>query len=289
MQSSCKRSAEIHIQAEQNSSRLDHRGRFTSHFKLDFKYRTYSNVSSVPASPIDSEKQAFREAFKAAAGTMPGIFAWGMVSGMAMVKSGLTLWQALGMTFVVFAGSAQLASLPLMTANAPIWVVFVTALVVNLRFVIFAAAIGPHFTHLPWYKRLWYGYFNADITMGFFPQRFPAASLYHPAGKVGYFTGIGYPNWGAWQSGSVAGILLASQIPQNWGIGFAGTLALLALMIPLIINVAALAGVAVAGIVAVVAAGLPYRLGLLLAVVVGMAVAMAVDTVIDQNKNKDEA
>ncbi|HYD79487.1 MAG TPA: AzlC family ABC transporter permease [Paucimonas sp.] len=232
--------------------------------------------------PGISERHAFREGMKIAAPTLPGIFAWGMVTGMAMVKSGLTIWQALGMTFIVFAGSAQLASLPLIAADASIWVVFLTALVVNLRFVIFAAAIGPHFAHLPWYKRLWYGYFNADITIGLFPRRFPAETLDKPEGKVGFFTGIGYPNWCAWQGGSVAGILLASQIPQSWGIGYAGTLALLCITIPLVINKAALAGVVVASAVAVAAAGLPYRLGLLLAVIVGMAAAMAVDMIIDR-------
>lgn len=232
----------------------------------------------------DMEKQAFREGFKASAPTMPGIFAWGMVTGMAMIKSGLTLWQALGMTFFVFAGSAQLASLPLIAANAPVWVVFVTALMVNLRFVIFAAAIGPHFAHLPWYKRLWCGYFNADLMMGLFPQRFPVETIFRTQGKIGYFLGIGYPNWCAWQAGSVAGILLASRIPQTWGIGFAGTLALLAITIPLIINAAALAGVAAASVIAVVAAGLPYRLGLLLAVIGGMTAAMIVDTLMDEEK-----
>ncbi len=238
------------------------------------------------AGPIDLEKRAFREGFKACAPTMPGIFAWGMVTGMAMVKSGLTIGQALGMTFFVFAGSAQLASLPLMASNVPVWVVFVTALVVNLRFVIFAAAIAPHFAHLPWHKRVWHGYFNADITMGLFPQRFPAETAPRPQGKVGFFNGIGYPNWCAWQAGSVAGILLASQIPQSWGIGFAGTLALLAITIPLIINAAALAGVVVASVVAVTTVGLPYRLGLLVAVLTGMIAAMVVDVFLDRKKEK---
>jgi predicted branched-subunit amino acid permease len=237
---------------------------------------------------LQIEKNAFREGYNASWPTMPGIFAWGLVSGMAMMKSGLTLWQAIGMTLVVFAGSAQLAALPLIAANVPALVVFATALVVNLRFVIFAAAIGPHFAHLPWYKRVWYGYLNADITMAIFPSRFPMETADQPAGKVGFFTGISYPNWIAWQTGSIAGILLASQIPEDWGVGFAGTLALLAIMIPAIINVAALAGVIVAGIVAVAAAGLPYRLGLLLAVVVGMVAAMAVDGIIDRN-NKEHA
>ena len=224
------------------------------------------------------------EGFHVSSGTMPGIFAWGMVTGMAMVKSGLTLWQALGMTLMVFAGSAQLAALPLIAANVPVWVVFLTALIVNLRFVIFAAAVGPHFSHLPWFKRLWYGYLNADITMAFFPWRFSSTTIYQHEGKAGFFTGIGYPNWLAWQSGSIIGILLAGQIPENWGIGFAGTLALLAIMIPLIINKAALLGVAVAGVTAVAAAGLPYRLGLLLAVVLGMAAAMSLDSLMENQK-----
>jgi predicted branched-subunit amino acid permease len=228
------------------------------------------------------EKKAFTDGRRISTPTMPGIFAWGMVTGMAMVKSGLTLWQALGMTFLVYAGSAQLAALPLIAANASIWVVFATALVVNLRFVIFAAVIGPHFAHLPWYKRLWYGYFNADITTAFFPQRFPPETVHQTEGKVGFFTGIGYPNWFAWQTGSVAGILLASQIPQSWGIGFAGTLALLAVLIPLTFNGAALAGVVVASLVSLLAYSLPYRLGLLLAVILGMVAAMVADSMLDK-------
>lgn len=243
-----------------------------------------TEAGAAQSAVIDLDKRAYRDGFKAAAPTMPGIFAWGLVTGMAMVKTGLTVWQALGMTFFVYAGSAQLASLPLMAANVPVWVVFFTALIVNLRFVIFAAAIGPHFAHLPWYKRLWYGYFNADITMALFPRRFPPETVGRTQGKIAYFTGICYPNWGAWQAGSVIGILLASQIPENWGIGFAGTLALLAITIPLTMNSAALAGVVVASIVAIAAAALPYRLGLLLAVVIGMTAAMIVDTILDKKK-----
>jgi predicted branched-subunit amino acid permease len=232
-----------------------------------------------------SEKHAFREGMKLGFTTAPGMLAWGLVTGMAMVKSGLTIWQALGMTLLVYAGSAQLASLPLIAANVPIGVVFLTALIVNLRFVIFAAAIGPHFSHLRWYQRLWYGYFNVDISIALFPQRFPLETLKQTEGKVGFFSGIGYPSWIVWQVGSIAGILLASQIPQSWGIGFAGTLALLGIMIPLIINSAALAGVAVAASVAIVAAGLPYRLGLLLAVIFGMTVAMIVDGALERRKD----
>lgn len=233
---------------------------------------------------VDIEKSAFREAFFLGAVTMPGIFAWGLVSGMAMVKAGLTIWQSLGMSLLVFAGSAQFAALPLMVAHAPILVIFVTALVVNLRFVIFGVAIGPHFTHLNWRQRAWYGYFNGDVMMALFPRRFPPELLYRPEGKVGFFCGVAYPNWCAWQSGAIVGIFSASLIPPSWGIGFAGTLALLALTIPLIINSAALVGVVVSGIVAVLGASLPYKLGLLLAVVAGMIASMLVDVALDKEE-----
>jgi len=223
------------------------------------------------------DRQTYLEAVRASAGTWPGIVAWGLVSGMAIVKAGLTIWQALAMTLLVFAGSAQLSALPLMMSHTPVLVIFATALVVNLRFVIFSAAISPHFSHLPWRGRLWHGYFCSDMMMAFFPQRFPFSTLGNHAGKKGFYWGIATSNWVAWQGGAVAGILLANRIPESWQVGFAGTLALLAVMIPLTINRAALAGVLVAGAVAVAAAGLPFRMGLLLAVICGMAVAMLFD------------
>lgn len=102
----------------------------------------------------DKEKEAFREGFRTSLGVTPGIFAWGAVSGMALLKSGLTLWQAAGMNLLVYAGSTQLASLPSIVANAPLPLMFFTTMVVNLRFVIFSVAIGPHFAHLGWRTRL---------------------------------------------------------------------------------------------------------------------------------------
>lgn len=230
------------------------------------------------------EADAFQEGWRASASTIPAVLAWGVVSGMAMVKSGMTIWQSLGMTFAAYAGSAQLAVLPLLAVHTPLIVIFLTALIVNLRFVIFSAAVAPHFAHLPWYRRVWYGYFNGDISMAFFPRRFPPHTVHQPAGKLGFFKAICYPGWFAWQIGSVIGILLASQIPESWNIGFAGTLALIAIMIPMVINRAALAGVIVSGGVAVAANHLPYRLGLLLAVVIGMIAAMAADRFFDKEK-----
>jgi predicted branched-subunit amino acid permease len=225
---------------------------------------------------------AWREGFQAGLPTLLGIAAWGMVVGVAMVKTGLTVPQAIGMTLLVYAGSAQLASLPLIAAHAPVWVIFASALAVNLRFVIFSALMAPHFGHLPWRRRLFLGYISGDLTVALFLQRFPSPEP--QPGKLSYLKGLMYPNWAGWQAGSIAGVLLGSAIPPQWGLGFAGTLAILCIMVPLIAGSAALAGVAVAATVAVLAHALPYKLGLLLAVVLGMLAALAAQELIARRK-----
>ena len=239
------------------------------------------NLSDAP------DAAAFKAGFAAGVPSLFGIAAWGMVVGVAMVKAGLSVPQALGMTLVVFAGSAQLASLPLIIANAPIWVVFATALVVNLRFVIFSALLAPHFSHLPWKSRFGLGYISGDLSVALFLQRFPSSAP--EAGKLSYLKALLFPNWAAWQGGSIVGILLGSAVPTQWGLGFAGTLAILCITVPMVLGRAALVGVLVASLVSIVAFGLPYKLGLLAAVVVGMLAAMAVEEIGERIRLKGQA
>ncbi len=107
-------------------------------------------VSPLQASQLDRTR--FLEAVRVSIPTMFGAMAWSIVVGVATIKGGLSLAQSLGIT-VVSAGSAQLAALPLLAASAPAWVIFVTALIVNLRFVMFSALLAPHFSYLPWKTR----------------------------------------------------------------------------------------------------------------------------------------
>jgi predicted branched-subunit amino acid permease len=71
-------------------------------------------------------------------------------------------------------------------------------------------------------------------------------------------------------------------VPTAWGLGFAGTLAIIGIAVPMVTSRPALSGVLVSGVVAVAAAGMPYKLGLLVAVLAGMAVAMAVENVLEK-------
>ncbi len=206
----------------------------------------------------------FQRGAREMSGPALGIAAWGLVTGVAMVKSGLTLAQALGMTLLVFAGSAQLAAMPLMAAGAPLWVLLATAFCVNLRFVIFSAQWRHYFGHLPRRQRLALGYFAGDLNFVYFVQRFPEPQP--GPGQLAYFLGTVAVNWSSWQLASIVGILAAHAIPTHWGLGFAGVLALLGLSYSLL-NERRLWWIAlVAGAVSIAAYHLPLRLHIVTAI-----------------------
>ncbi|MGA1423553.1 MAG: AzlC family ABC transporter permease [Steroidobacteraceae bacterium] len=205
----------------------------------------------------------------------PGIFAWGLVTGVAMVKSGLSTLDATILSLLAYAGSAQLAAMPLIATLAPLWLVTLTAIIVNLRFVVYTALLRPHFTHLSTSRRLWLGYIVGDIMFVRFTTLLQQEPNYPH--KVAYYTGGALANWVIWQVSSLIGIFAATAIPASWGLELAGTLALVALLVPLLRQWPALAGASAAAIVAVLANALPLRLGLLCGVVTGITVALLVD------------
>jgi len=204
-----------------------------------------------------------------------GIAAWGLVTGVAMVKGGLSVPLALLMSLAVFAGSAQLAALPLMTAHAPVWVVWATAFCVNLRFVVFSAQWRPFFTRYPLAQRLAFGYFSGDLTYVMFMRRHREPQP--GSGQLQYFAGATAINWLSWQLPSVAGILLVDSIPTHWGLGFAGVLALLGLALSLLSDRATALAATVAGAAAIAAFALPFRLNIVVAIAAAVCIGLMVD------------
>jgi predicted branched-subunit amino acid permease len=205
--------------------------------------------------------------------------AWALVTGVAMVRMGLPLAPALAMSATVFAGSAQLASLPLIAAGAPVWLVLLTATIVNLRFVIFSAGLQSYFRHLTLSRRVLLGYLTGDVGYLLAIRRWTgvAQDAAGSTGQVWFFFGLSVANWLIWQSMSTAGILLADRIPTSWGMDFVGVLALITLLAPSLTDAPMIVGVLVACVVAIVANALPLKLSVLAAVLAGVVAAVAVE------------
>lgn len=208
-------------------------------------------------------------------GTMPGIAAWGLVTGVAMVKSGMSVPLSVFMTLTVYAGSAQLAVLPLLMVGAPLWVIWFTAICVNLRFVILSAMWRDFFMHLRLRHRLTIGYFSGDVIFVAFAKRYPKP-VQQPD-QLPFFWGAALTNWVVWQGSSLAGIFLADQVPLSWGLGFAGVLALLGVLYSMLNDRATWVACAVAAGAAVAAFALPLKLNILAAIAAAVTVGLLME------------
>lgn len=226
---------------------------------------------------------SFREGALAQFGIAPGVAAWGLMTGVAMVKLGLGVSAALVMTLVVFAGSAQLATIPPLLGGAPMWVVLVTAFCVNLRFVVFSAHLRRYMMHLPRGHRLTMGYLSGDLPYVLFVQRFPepAQDEQGRLGQMAYLCAAGSTNWATWLFFNLSGVLMAQWIPSSWGFGFAGVLALSGVLWSLADTRLRQVSAATAGLAAVLAADLPLKLNILVGIAVAVVTCLMLEPHVD--------
>lgn len=221
----------------------------------------------------------FSRGVREMAAVSPGLAAWGLMTGVAMVKSGLSTVESVAMTLLVYAGSSQLAAMPLIAASAPVWVILATSFCVNLRFVVFSAHMRSYLMHLstPW--RLLTGYLTADLSYVLFTRRYhhPGADAAEREAQMAYLIGGCAFNWSSWQGASLLGIALAHSVPTHWGLGFAGILALAGVACSLASTPLRRVSAGVAGAAAVAAFALPFKLGIVVAIAAAVALCLQLE------------
>lgn len=219
--------------------------------------------------------QGARAGFVAFLPLSVGLIPWALVVGMAMTSAGFTPAQAMGMNIIVFAGTAQLGTLPLIVDGAPLWLIVATGLALNLRFVIFSAAIAPSFAGIGTPMRWFAGHFLTDGSFACCYE--PMRNASDPHWRLGYYLATGLWSWLLWQSFALIGIHAAHLLPKAWSLEFMATIALIVLLVPMAkvrpMLVAALAG----GASATLLRNMPLRLGVVTGICIGIAAGFAAE------------
>ena len=201
---------------------------------------------------------------------LPGIAAFGVITGVAMVASGLPPAAAMLMSIIVFAGASMVASAQLLASGTPALLVVLTTLFINLRFMMYSASLRLHFARLPLRWRLLIAYLQADNVYGLTLMR----ASEHPRDLKEYFLGAGIFVWVSWQLFVGAGILIGAGVPASWRLEFAAPLAFIAMTIPLLRDRAMVAAALVAGVTVVAAHALPLKLSIAAAAAAGIAAGL---------------
>jgi len=222
-------------------------------------------------SPRDEFIAGFREVFPVLIGTVP----FGFVTGVAAIAAGMSALEGIALSVLSFSGIAQLIASQLVAAGSPVVLTIAAAFVVSLRFLMYSAAVAPHVAHLPVGTRMMLSYLMTDQIFAASVRRYEAAG--DKTHLHWHFIGAGVTLWTSWQAAVALGIVAGAAVPASWSLDFAVVLSFIALLVPAVRSRADLAAATVAAAVALIAAGMPYRLSLVVASLGGIAAGLAVE------------
>ena len=218
-----------------------------------------------------------------------GVVPFGMIYGVLALTAGLPSGMAQAMSVVVFAGSAQFLAVKLIGTGTPAVVVVLTAFIVNLRHALYSASIAPHFQRLSPLWKILLSYLLTDeayaVAITHYASPLPVGEGDRAKLDPGvrdhqhwYFLGAGLALWASWQASTAVGIFLGTQMPSSWSLDFTLALTFIALVVPNLKDRSSLSAALAAGVMAVAAYGLPYKLGLVVAALVGILVGLWSET-----------
>jgi 4-azaleucine resistance transporter AzlC len=215
-----------------------------------------------------------------------GDFPFGLIYGALAIQLGVPAIIAQAMSSVIFAGSAQFISTPLLATATPALVVIMTVFVINLRHALYSASLAPYMQHL---KPLWkvvLAYLLTDEAYVVAITHYQKGTVEEAAksNKQWYFLGAGVTLWVSWQIVTAIGLFIGGQVPPELSLDFALPLTFIALVVPNLKTRAHWAAAIVAGIVGVAAFMLPYKLGLILAAALGITAGMVAEKLVRGKK-----
>ncbi|WKZ40257.1 MAG: AzlC family ABC transporter permease [Anaerolineales bacterium] len=232
---------------------------------------------------MNEAKKSFWEGVRAEIPLLIGVFPFGMIYGALALNAGLSAFASQMMSSIVFAGSAQFVTAQLVKDAAPGFVIILTIAIVNLRHMLYSASLAPYLKHLSLKWKFLLSYLLTDEAYA------PSILQYEKEGvkpfSHWFLLGAGISLWLTWQVSTALGIFLGTEMPDDIPLDFALPLTFIAMVVPILKKRPMVAAAVSAGVTALLAYNLPFKLGLILAALVGILVG----TVLENKKDSSEA
>ncbi len=204
-----------------------------------------------------------------------GVFPFGMIYGTLALSAGLSPLAAQMMSSIVFGGSSQFVAAQLIHEAVPGLVVVATIAAVNLRHMLYSASVAPYVKNLSLRWKALLAYLLTDeayaVTIVHYQEQGVTPTSHW------FFLGAGLALWTTWQVSTAFGIFLGAAMPASWPLDFALPLTFIALVVPALKDRPAAVAAASAGLVSLMVYGLPYKLGFIVAAIVGICLGLMME------------
>ncbi len=229
---------------------------------------------------MPSALEEYRRGVKLSLPIAVAIVPFGLIVGITAEQVGFGPVLGVGSSAIIFAGASQLAAMTLLGEGAAIGVSVATALVINVRFVMYSASLRRHFAHIARWQRLAFSYLLTDqayaVAITDYPNDPPPAVRPH---RHWFYFGVGSPLWLDWMVTTTVGYLVGAAVPESWSLEFAVVLVFVALIFPAVTDRATGIAAVVGGVAALLANPLPLELGLPVGAVAGITAGVITEWV----------
>ncbi len=207
--------------------------------------------------------------------TIP-VIPFGIIYGVVGVELGLSPLVTFAMSFIIFAGSSQIAFAQLYTAGASPLVMISSVLAINSRHFLYSAVLAQYLNKLNLYWKILLSYLMTDqafsVSLSYFKKNQKKTfSHYHMLGS-------GFTLWLLWQISTLLGIVLGNVIPEALGLEFAIPLTFLSLIIAELKKYDHLLIIIISGAISLVTYNFPLKVYIILSAFVGLVAAFILTT-----------
>lgn len=188
----------------------------------------------------------------------------------------LPFWLVMAISVFVFAGASQFIALTLLTAGTQIGIIIFTVFLVNLRHMLYAVSLVPHFKRVKHWQRALMGFSLTDETFAIVSNKM----LTQPGTPfVSYYAGsalLMYLNWSLW---TAIGFFVGTEIEgiQEFGLEIAMVVAFAGIVVSQLKNLSHYCCLLVAGVAAVITYDWPHQTGILFSSFAGILAGLLTD------------
>lgn len=230
------------------------------------------------AGPLPSAREAFWRGIRQSLPFLIVIIPFALLFGVVASEAGLDVAQVMGFSVLVLAGASQFTAVQLLSDHAPTIIVILSCLAVNLRMAMYSASLVPWLRGATAGQRAWIAYTLIDQSYALSIQEYEQNPRQGLPQRLAFFAATAVMLCLPWMVASWVGASVGQAIPDGIALDFAMPITFLAMIAPMLRTPAHLAACFVGIVAALVFAGLPSGLGLLIAAPLGMATGAIVET-----------
>jgi predicted branched-subunit amino acid permease len=232
-------------------------------------------VTAVTVAPIRGVRGGdFAAGARAMLPWLAGVTPFGLVIGVSAAQADIPTVAGWLTGPAIYAGSSQVAAIEMLDAGTAPIVIVITALVINLRLILYSGAIATHWRGTPRWWRAMAAYLLIDPSFVVGIDRYQRPGDRSNAHR--HYLGGAITLWLSWLLAIGAGATLGTQLPAALHLEFVIPLYLVGEIVPKLADRATRRAALTAAVVAVVAISAPMHLGVVLAIAAGLGAALTV-------------